>query len=65
MLKLMLQHMACSDTSCSPQGLLGMSRHFPQVWAGMSGKFDEVWAAMGVMVMCMYQLGRDKNGFMT
>lgn len=42
-----------------------MSRHFPQVWAGMPGKFDEVWAAMGVMVMCMYQLVRDKNGFMT
>lgn len=31
----------------------------------MSRHFLQVWAAMGVMVMCMYQLGRDKKGLMS
>lgn len=31
----------------------------------MSRHFLQVWAAMGVMVMCMYQLGRDKKGLVS
>lgn len=31
----------------------------------MSRHFLQVWAAMRVMVMCMYQLGRDKKDLMS